>query len=439
MLKRISITFLLCFISFAAFGQIDDSKASEGSIYSKFGVGLPVDYGSSSADGMGLWGVSFSESLVPGIANPAHWGNTVYGMASGGLKVDNYSAKDNFGSATHSLIAVNNFQLQLPLLKGKLGLSASFTPLTESNYEIFQTGEQVLTGQGTRDTLNFQTVNVGDGGINQLEVGVGWRIHPNIALGYAASLVYASLDDQYTTVFDDNSYRTVNTTFQTSGTGMGNRFGAFFTFPGLALEDDLLSLGLTLRLPVTIDGERIRESTYVSSDPNVEDSEIESRLGSGDITIPLGLTAGLTYEPSQRLAFTTEGRYEQWSNYENELTSPSAGTRYSDRVKIGVGMKYFPFLSGSDKFLSQFKYRFGATYDSGHLKINGENIETLKLSAGLGILSPTRVSGFRSSVDLSLYYGIRGTTTQNLVKENIWGVKLSLNLAELFFYRPKLQ
>jgi hypothetical protein len=81
----------------------------------------------------------------------------------------------------------------------------------------------------------------------------------------------------------------------------------------------------------------------------------------------------------------------------------------------------------------------GASYDSGNLKIKGENIKTLLFSAGLGLFSPTKVSGFHSSIDISFYYGIRGTKSHNLVKENIFGIKLSLNLAELFFFRPKLQ
>jgi len=98
-------------------------------------------------------------------------------------------------------------------------------------------------------------------------------------------------------------------------------------------------------------------------------------------------------------------------------------------------MKFYPFASGSDKFLSQFKYSVGATYDTGHLEVNGEDINTLMFSAGLGLLSPNS----NSSIDISLEYGFRGTNSQNLVKEDIWGVNVSLNLAELFFFRPKLQ
>jgi hypothetical protein len=42
-------------------------------------------------------------------------------------------------------------------------------------------------------------------------------------------------------------------------------------------------------------------------------------------------------------------------------------------------------------------------------------------------------------MDLSLRYGYRGTTDGNLIKENIWAIGLSVNLAEIMFLRPKLQ
>ncbi len=425
-----------------AIAQIDDSKANTGSIYSKFGVGMPVDYGSSGADGMGLWGVSDVESLVPGTANPAHWGYALYGKASGGIEIQNYSAEDNFGNATNSLVSINDFQLQLPVYRGKLGISGSFSPYTRKAFETSESGRRIIGSGSAADTLDFGTVNVGEGGINKIELGVGWKINNNIAVGYAASLLYVSIDNSFTTQFATGAYQPVNTTIQTSGSGFGNRFGAYLTLPSLALEDDQLNVGLAVELPVTLDGEKVQEAAFVSGDPEDPESDIEAKLASGDIKTPLGLTAGITYQAGDRLSFTTEGRYEQWSDYENELDQPVESVNFSDRLKIGGGIKYYPYVSGSDKFLSQFKYRLGATYDSGHLKIAGQNVETLMLSAGLGIISPVSPAlrgTFRSSVDISFYYGIRGTKNQNLVKENIWGVKLSLNLAELFFFRPKLQ
>ncbi len=440
MRKRIFITLFFCINSVLAFAQGNDGQVSQGSFYSQFGVGTPVDYGSSSADGLGLWGVSYTESLVPGVANPAHWGSTVLGKATGGLEMKNFYAEDNTGNANYSLLTVNNFQLQLPIYKGELGISASFSPLTETSFEVIQDGERMVQSGSAVETIDFTSANVGNGGINQLELGVGWRINDNVSVGYAGSLVYASIENRFTTSFTDSSFANqVSTTYETNGSGFGNRIGAFFSLPSLAKENDRLDLGLTFRLPVEFEAEKVIEAPFVSGDPEDENADVIEELATGNIRLPLGLTAGATYRTSNLLAFTVEGRYEQWSDFENELNAPPPGVEFTDRVKVGAGVRYFPYTTGSDKFFSQFKYRLGASYDSGHLTINNEKIDMLKVSAGLGIMSPTRMNNFRSSIDLSVYYGIRGTKNMNLVKENIWGVKLSLNLAELFFFRPKLQ
>ncbi|MBN2732699.1 MAG: hypothetical protein JXR26_09740, partial [Balneolaceae bacterium] len=321
---------------------------------------------------------------------------------------------------------------------GTLGLSVGFLPYTNTSFQITDSGREIFRRGSIRDTLNFQTINVGQGGLNRIEMGLGWRINQNIAIGYAASLMYASIDDQYTTAFDQRDYQAVNTTFQTSGSGFGNRFGAQLTLPSIGGGNNRLNLGMAVDLPTTIEAEKVQETTFVTQDPEDED-DTEAEIGSGEIRTPLGITAGLTFEPSQRIAFTAEGRFQQWSEYKNEVSITPQNIEFTDRLKVGAGIKYYPYVTGSDKFLSRFKYRLGATYDSGHLTINDEDISSLRFSAGLGILSPTRISGFNSSVDISFYYEIRGTKSQNLVKENIWGAKLSLNLAEIFFYRPKLQ
>ena len=78
----------------------------------------------------------------------------------------------------------------------------------------------------------------------------------------------------------------------------------------------------------------------------------------------------------------------------------------------------------------------GVSYDTGHLTINDKDIETLWFSAGFGLLSLNSRSA--SSFDLSFQYGIRGTKSNSLVKENIFGINLSVNLTELMFLQRKL-
>lgn len=440
MQKRLLITLFLCFSTLITFAQSGDgSFVDEGSVYSQFGVGIPVDYGSPAADGMGLIGVSYSEPAVANLANPAQWGNTVYGMATGGIGISSYMAADNLGNAQNSLLYVDQFQLQLPIYKGKLGISASFSPYTRSAYEVTESSTQTVGSGSSQQTLSINSINTGSGGTNRLELGLGWNINSNIAVGYAPSLVFASIDNDFRTTVENSSpdpgtiYFPSSFTEQTSGSGFGHRFGAFFTFPSLLKEDDQLNIGATVNLPVKIDAERVQEDIRVSTDTDNQNFG-DITLAEGTIKLPLGLAGGITYKANNKLAISSEMIYQQWSDYENEVKNENTGV-FTDRMKLGAGISYFPFATGSDKFLSRFKYRVGASYDSGHLQIGGENIDTIMLSAGVGLLSPNS----NSSVDLSFEYGFRGTKSQNLVKEDIWGFKLSLNLAEIFFFRPKLQ
>ncbi|HEX6983125.1 MAG TPA: hypothetical protein VF181_10225 [Balneolaceae bacterium] len=419
--------------------QNDDGVASSGSVYSQFGIGYPVEIANTAANSMGISGVSYNESFVGNLANPAHWGSTVYGLGTGGIELTSYQASNGVNSVRNTNFSINRFQLQLPLVRGEFGASISFTPLTQSNFRTFQTTSRIIDKGAVQDTLRYAIENYGKGGVNRAEIGFGWRINSNISIGYAASVVYISMDDVFTGTFFsepsfrflDPSYQQVHYTLETTGVSMGNRFGVQLRLPELFTSDDLLGIGASISLPVSLDAEREETSSTLGRSISVSDTP---NLGSGTITLPMNILAGISYQPSRLVLIATEGLYQGWSDYENNFTSTESQL-FVDRYKLGLGFQYFPYIMGSDKFLSNFEYRFGVSYDTGHLQLEGERINTLMFSFGLGILSPNVNSN--SSIDLSFEYGIRGT--ESLVQEQIWGIRLSVNLAELFFFRPKLQ
>lgn len=416
--------------------QSTSSQARSGSFYTNFGVGFPQDIGHSTADGMGILGVSYVESYVPGVGNPAHWGSTILGMATGGINLQNFSASDNISSSRNTLLNTDYFQIQLPIYQNKLGISASLRPYTRSAYNRVENGMLPIGSGVTSDTLQYQIQNNGDGGINVLELGAGWRINSTISVGYAASLFLTSIDNEFEILFENPGYQTVNFNNKTSGFGFGNRFGVQLDFPRLFNENDRLSAGAAINLPVTISAEREQRSqaqTGNSLQTIVIDDE--GNLGDGDIQLPFSLQGGVTYNIIDVVSVSAEGQYEQWSDFSSDFDDNA--NLLTDRYKTGIGIRYRPFVRNYDTFLSQFKYTAGISYDTGHLELNNRKIETMMFSFGLGIFSPGANSN--SSVDISVQYGIRGTEAQNLVKENIWGLKLSLNLAELMFNRPKLR
>jgi len=440
-LRRILYTIIvsalvLSFTGTANAQQGGDGQVRTGTLYSKVGVGFPVDLGSSAADGMGLNGVSFIEPFVPGLANPAQWGSTSFGLATGGLSLQSFNASSNQGSTTNSTFSADYFQVQLPLVRNKLGVSASLAPLTRSAFQVSETGSRITNDGTAVDTLNYSGENTSNGGVSMFEIGFGWRLNSTISVGYAPSLVFASIDNEFSTRFDNPAFSTVAFTRQTSGVGFGNRFGVMLNTSKILNANDRISLGATVSLPVNLDAEKIEKTDKRLASGQVETIVLKdgSGLGDGSIRLPLSVNAGLTYEASRLFSISTEALYEKWSQYSNDF-NVDGEQLLTDRYKLGMGIRYFPYIIGSNRFLSKFKYRLGASYDTGHIKLEGENIETLMFSFGLGILSPRS----RSSVDLSFEYGFRGTESQNLIKENIWGLRLSVNLAELMFFRPKLQ
>lgn len=408
-----------------------DSQASRGSFYSQVGIGYPVGSASASSSSMGVMGVSFYDTGVSNLSNPAIWGSTVYGLGSGGLKMKSYAISKNNNSVTNSSLSVNQFQLQLPILRKKVGISASFSPLTKSNFSSTQPGSKIVNRGAATDTLQYVLENERSGGANRAELGVGWNINDHISVGYAGSVVFLSQDNGYSANFAQREFRALDYKFETSGTGFGNRFGTLIQLPSVFSEGDQLGIGLTVDLPITIDADKKQVSNSILQPPSDVDK------GSGDIKIPMKVSGGLSYRPGDLTLLAVEGLYQPWTNFRNELnTNTNPGnTKFVDRLKLGGGMQYYPYRSGSSKFLSSFKYRFGASYDSGHLKYKNNRINTLMFDVGLGIRSPNS----NSSIDLGIKYGFRGTNTVNLVKEQIWEISLSLNLAEIMFFRPKLK
>lgn len=300
---------------FPAYGQLSNEElVGSSTVYSKLGVGFPVDLGSSSAEGMSLSGVSFIEPNVPGLANPAQWGSTVYGMATGGVSVESFKAKDGQASSTSSLFSANYFQFQFPVKRDKFGLSASLTPYTRSSFSFTESGSRIIDSGGIQDTLNYVSELNGSGGINRLELGFGWKITPNFSIGYAGSLIFASIDNEYSTNFD-SGFIPVSLTRQTSGLGFGNRFGAMFNTPNLLRQGDQLSLGASVTLPVSLDGERIEQADKVLPNGTVGSIVIEEGegLGSGSIDLPMTVKGGITYQPSRLLSVSTEALYQDLS------------------------------------------------------------------------------------------------------------------------------
>ncbi|MCH8495008.1 MAG: hypothetical protein LAT57_05175 [Balneolales bacterium] len=415
-------------ILFVAVGVNAQDRYENASAYSALGSGFPVDYRSSQGSAMGISGVAISNRLSGNISNPALWSNTYFTLANGGISFTSYDAKDDFGSATNSNIGINHFQLQLPIYRDKMGVSIALFPVTESRFSALNVYSDDPSTPGA-DTLQYQSFFRGEGGLNRLEAGFGYELHENLSFGYAASLVFGVQRSATDVGFITSGYSPVSFDTRTSSIGFGNRFGLYSQFLTPFTSEDALALGLSISLPVNLSSSRESISVIGNQQIVLEDGSDND----GEIRLPLEVTGGVAYYFNRYLLVSGEVQYQNWSDYKN--FSGQNEEFLTDRLKLGAGFEYSAFRHTETNLFTRFGYRAGFSYDSGHISLNDTQIQTMLVSAGLTIPSPA--SG--SSVDINFDYGIRGTTSHELVRERIFAIRMSFNLSERMFFQRRLQ
>lgn len=438
-LRVLTLFSLFLLLPLAGFSQvIEESLSRSGSIYSGIGLGMPVDIHSSNTNGMGLSGVATYSPFAPSISNPAQWGKSEFSQGQLTLGLTNFRTTDNTSTAHNSRFSFESFQFVFPLLRNQLGASISFTPVTRADFARVNQG--TLQNSGFNTPVDYMTNTIGSGGINRFEVGLGYQFNNNISIGYAASAYLSTLSEELTTSFSDLSFQRSGQPpvidEEITGAGFGNRFGIYTQADQLFSSNDRISLSGSVNLPVNISTERSFETFRVIEGLN-ERVKLNNPSASSDgsIKLPLEFNGGVTYYLNPYHSFSAEYLFQNWNESEFSYNLTEQGL-YKDRTKFGVGYQYQPFMDQQSRgFFSNFRYSIGATYDDGHLTIAGQDIETAMLHAGLTIPSQQN----RSSIDISFNYGVRGTESNSLVKEDIWGFKISLNLAEFMFLKQRFQ
>lgn len=429
------ILLLLCLMNSNIHAQ-DNTNAKSGSFYSAIGYGFPSNLYSPETMGLGLPGVSTYSGFSPNIANPGQWGLIRFTQGNIALGLDTYKSTDNTTSSRNTLLGIESFQFIFPLLRDKLGVSFSFSPLVRADYKRRENGFfNPLPGMN-QDEIEYIIQRLGTGGLNRFEAGFGFKPAENISVGYAFSANLLAINNSITPVFADIRYAAVPYEVDIEGYDFGHRFGLYAYKGNILRNNDQLSFGASISLPVTIDAQRT-----VSSFRTVDNQRLLIELNENDplrdgtVKLPLEFNTGLTYNLNRLSNFVAELQLQNWNDAQFTF-DPSQQGYFKDRMKVGLGYQYHAYRAEQrGGFFSNFKYSIGTTLDNGHLSINNQDIETLLLHGGIGLVSRRSAS----SVDLSFHYGIRGTDSSNLVKETIWGFKLSLNLAEFMFVQQKFQ
>jgi hypothetical protein len=420
-------TQFLLVVLFALTGHFTFAQTQIGSPYSRFGIGDLAR--NSSIVNMGMGGVSlaFSSPLYINTGNPASYARfdstsfvfegSAYGRLST-LHTDQLSQKSQYASLGSLLFG-------FPVTKwwkSSLGL----LPVSNLGYKIFDTQINNTIGKA-------QYTYTGSGGLSQFYIGSAFKLHKNLSFGVNASFVFGPLNKEQSVSFPDSVF-----IFGTKTTNTIHVQDILFSY-GLLYHktfntDRFFAAGLTFSNSQKANGtEDFLATNFTHDYVNNIDIHTDTVLYKSGITnsimFPSSFGVGVSVGRTDRWLTAADFKMQDWSKFKYDDHQDSLKNSF----EISAGTQFKPSFNDAGSYLSRIQYRFGVRYAQTYLQLHNTRLNEQAISFGFGL--PMKKS--RSTFNLAVEAGKRGTTSNNLIRENFVRISFGVSFYERWFLQQK--
>ena len=409
--------FTLLFFIFISESLIAQQSSSP---YSRFGLGDLKSQFSPVFNSLGGGGFAINDSKVINPFSPATYSSFESNsfLFSTGLNNELVNIESNDESQTLNNLSLSHITFGFPLTN-KIGSSFGIIPYSSVGYSM----------QSRDENYNADMLYNGDGGISKVYAGGSLELHKNLSVGANASYLFGGLNRRKKLEFDDETIFNSRSNSQINVKGLFYEVGAIFS---KQLEGDKSSISIAFNTSNTSEIKAKRSNLvetfeYSGEYEIVKDTFVNSVV-KGDMILPRYTNFGLSYTRDKWL-FVFDYSTQNWSEY--ELLGESDSLVNSKR--ISGGFQFTPDISSVNQFYKRCHYRLGIALNTTPLQINNTQLEDKSISFGLGI--PIKKN--RSTYDLSIIFGQRGTTNNNLLKENYVKIGLNMSFEGIWFVKQK--
>ena len=415
-IKNISkfIIALLFLTGSVSYSQVDKNG---GSIYSLFGLG-ELSYSSGNrTDAMGIMGVALYGDYTNS-NNPAAWTRIPTTIFTSKFNLENIKSSDGINTSKRTYGNFEGFDLSIPLNKGNGWIfNLGINNYSNVNYDTKFTGS--VDGETYTQTYS------GNGGLYKFNLGFSYIIFHDFSFGAQFNYAFGNINKSVNIDFDNNQLFDTKNISSNTISGFYFNTGLIFHGFGKLLKNkklDNMTLGTFVSTPTEFNSNftgKFNQSTTVTDSTNISE---------GKLNIPIAFGVGLSNTFNNKLTVAADVYYQKWDDYKYYGTHPS---EIKNSMKMGIGLEYTPSRKLEASYWKRVSYRLGGSYTQDYLKLNGENINTLSLSAGLSL-----PIGSYNSLDLYAKYNIKGKQTNGLIKDEIFRFGASVKIGELWFLKP---
>lgn len=337
------------------------------------------------------------------------------------------AAKDWSGTISYLQIGVPlqnsiNEILEHKEHKHNFGLSIGLTPYTNTSYNY------VLNDSNSIGRIG-RTFN-GSGGLNQFQLGVGYRIK-NFAAGINFGYIFGNLEfDQIFYLLEVIPSARDNFIDRYFSSGLNTQVSFIYQqtlnknliLKDKSLKPKNLNYSLLIGLPnkLNVSKYTLHTSTLnLGSFGLITDTLLYNENQKSKSDLPFKMIAGIAYNNKDKSGIMLDAGFENWKNA--KIFDEAKGDLVNETY-VSFGGWFRPDNSGYGNVLRRSQYRFGAFYDNGYLSIQNETLKSYGITFGMG----TAFNFQRQLCVVNLGLEIGKSQLKNIIEENY--IKLNLGI-----------
>lgn len=441
-------------------------SAQENSPFSRYGLGDVYPGQSITSRGMGGIAAAYSHEQALNTINPASYS---------AMKFIKYANGTNGGLITYDLGISIDSRILRSVSQGETYKSTNFLPSyitlgvplsSKASARNRNAGLVFGLKPATRIHYNVQgsvidsgynktTLYEGNGGLNQLFVGVAKRFG-NLSLGVNGGYEFGRKDVNTRIILLNDS---VN--YYKSNSAQKTNFWGLFVTPGILYNIKLnevkksnnayseayflrFGASATLAHSLKASTDTLRETfDYSSGGGTIPIDTVHSvRNVKGNIDLPLTYNAGFMISKKYLIGGNVVA--SKWSLGADYSAGNWVDYRYygeADKLinnwMVRVGGEFVPSLTSS-RFFSRSTYRLGLYTGKDYINADGNdyNVRALTMGFGFFVKKYTSYDNNSTFINTAFEFGKRGSSVNN-VTENFFKFSVGLSLADLWFIRRK--
>lgn len=356
-----------------------------------------------------------------------------------GMEGSNHYLQTEDRNSSFNTFNIRDIAFQTPLYKG-LALGLSLTPFSSVGYRIErdETDEDVLQQLYQGGAIGAKYMYAGSGDVNQAKFSLGWEPIKRLSVGVDMIYYFGKINRDFTT----------NILIRTSEAGYINT--------QVSQQEDISRIMWNFGMQYSIIAQNNRQLTFGATynpggklNPRIQTVvnnpiSIVQTINSGmveNFEMPAMVSAGLMYQ-TWKMSAGVDYSYQGWGglNSDSEIAGDAGSVemRFRNTNAVRGGIEFTPQRYDIRKPLRRLTYRAGLYYSDYYMMFNDTNINSMGVTLGIGI--PLKYEG-NSYLDIGVEYGKRGTTKNNLIRENYFKVSVGFRLfgTDSWFEKFKFQ